>query len=350
MTVAALGLRTGAKVRPLAHRASGASASTSRRHLDWSSKYVRQGVQALDQEVVPQPDVGRPGAGRRGPSSLTSRRWNSASCRRRSTISRRPTPKRATSSGPSVAIFGDTMVVGARRRTAMRRAIDGNQADNSALNAGAAYVFVRSGTTWTQQAYLKASNSAASDQFGYSVAISGDTIAVGAIGQSSSSGAVYVFTRSAGSWSQEAFIKASNAGSGDSFGYRVFHLGRHDRGRALRPRPAMRRAWTATRPTTRPPPPEPPTCSRAAAPASGRSRPMSKLPTRSRATASASRSTSPAIRSWSALREKTAPATGIAGNQTDNSASNAGASVCVHAQRLDVVAAGLRQSVQHRTR
>ena len=52
--------------------------------------------------------------------------------------------------------------------------------DNSASGSGAAYVFTRSGTTWAQQAYLKASNAEAGDLFGSSVSVSGDTIVVGA--------------------------------------------------------------------------------------------------------------------------------------------------------------------------
>ena len=63
--------------------------------------------------------------------------------------------------------------------------INGDQNDNSALNAGAAYVFVRNGTTWTQQAYLKASNTDTGDEFGASVAVSGDTAVVGALNESS---------------------------------------------------------------------------------------------------------------------------------------------------------------------
>lgn len=58
----------------------------------------------------------------------------------------------------SVAISGDTLVVGARGEDSNANGVNGNQDDNSASESGAAYVFVRSGTTWSQQAYLKASN------------------------------------------------------------------------------------------------------------------------------------------------------------------------------------------------
>ncbi|MCX6885338.1 MAG: FG-GAP repeat protein [Verrucomicrobia bacterium] len=92
-----------------------------------------------------------------------------------------------------------------------------------ASNSGAAYVFVRSGTTWSQQAYLKASNTDAVDNFGRGVAVSGDTVVVGASGEDSSttgvnstqnnmgtgSGAAYVFVRSGTTWSQQAYLKAS---------------------------------------------------------------------------------------------------------------------------------------------
>ncbi len=63
--------------------------------------------------------------------------------------------------------------------------MNGNQGDNSANFAGAAYVFVRSGGVWAQQAYLKASNTNAGDLFGTSVAISGDTVVVGAYSEAS---------------------------------------------------------------------------------------------------------------------------------------------------------------------
>ena len=69
------------------------------------------------------------------------------------------------------------------------RWVNGNQADNSALSSGAAYVFFRSGTTWTQQAYLKASNSGAGDSFGL-VSVSGDTVVVGAPSESSNASGV----------------------------------------------------------------------------------------------------------------------------------------------------------------
>ena len=138
--------------------------------------------------------------------------------------------------GLSVSVSGDTVVVGAYGESSNATGVNGNQADNSALFAGAAYVFVRSGTTWSQQAYLKASNTGASDQFGYSVAVSGATVVVGALYEDSNaagvngnqtsnsaieSGAVYVFVRNGTTWSQQAYLKASNTGAGDRFGYSV---------------------------------------------------------------------------------------------------------------------------------
>jgi hypothetical protein len=104
--------------------------------------------------------------------------------------------------------------------------------DNS---SGAAYVFVRTGTTWTQQAFIKSSNPAKQDWFGVRIAISGDgnTVAVGAPNEDSSSkgingkqddntaaeaGAVYYFTRTGTTWVQNAYVKASNTRAGDEFG------------------------------------------------------------------------------------------------------------------------------------
>src|SRR5215813_12572571 len=80
--------------------------------------------------------------------------------------------------GWSVASSGDTMVIGAPGEDSNATGINGNQTNNSARDSGAAYVFVRDGTNWVQQAYLKASNTGAGDNFGWSVAIFGDTIVV----------------------------------------------------------------------------------------------------------------------------------------------------------------------------
>lgn len=107
----------------------------------------------------------------------------------------------------SVALDGDTLVVGAAREDS--NAIGGED-NNSAADSGAVYVFTRTGETWTQQAYVKALNTGQSDHFGTSVALSGDTLAVGAYKEDSSaigvnevggqdkndatdSGAVYVY-------------------------------------------------------------------------------------------------------------------------------------------------------------
>jgi hypothetical protein len=136
----------------------------------------------------------------------------------------------------SVALSGDTLVVGAPREDSSTTGINGNQGNNSATDSGAAYVFVRNGTNWVQQAYLKASNTGAGDMFANTVAVSGDTVVVGARYEASSatgvngnqsdnsagdSGAAYVFVRHGTNWVQQAYLKASNTGAGDLFGYRV---------------------------------------------------------------------------------------------------------------------------------
>lgn len=136
--------------------------------------------------------------------------------------------------GDAVTVFGDTVVVGARWEDSGAIGVNGDQQNNSAREAGAAYVFVREGTNWTQQAYLKASNASRSDAFGTSVALTGNTLVVGAIGESSSSagvngdqngrgafysGAAYVFVRAGTNWTQQAFVKASTPDLGDDFGF-----------------------------------------------------------------------------------------------------------------------------------
>ena len=123
--------------------------------------------------------------------------------------------------GISVAISGDTAAVGAFLESSGATGVNGNQADNSAPDSGAVYVFVRNGGTWTQQAYIKASNTTAGDRFGGSVALSGNTLVVGAANRDANAGAAYVFVRSGTTWTQQAYLKASNAGAGDVFGSAV---------------------------------------------------------------------------------------------------------------------------------
>ena len=134
--------------------------------------------------------------------------------------------------GTSVALSadGNTLAVGAIGEDSNGSA----ETDNNASDSGAVYVFTLTGTSWDQQAYIKASNAGTGDEFGQSVALSadGNTLAVGADLEDSDgsketsngaldSGAVYVFSRSGTSWAQQAYIKASNAGELDRFGISV---------------------------------------------------------------------------------------------------------------------------------
>ncbi len=138
--------------------------------------------------------------------------------------------------GFSVAVSGNTVVVGAVDEASNAAGVDGDQSDNSVAGAGAAYVFTRTGSTWSQQAYLKASNTDANDQFGFAIAIAGDTVVVVAFSEDSNAtgvdgdqsdnsadnaGAAYVFTRSGSTWSQQAYLKASNTDTNDQFGFSV---------------------------------------------------------------------------------------------------------------------------------
>ena len=81
--------------------------------------------------------------------------------------------------GLGVSVDGDTLAVGAHQESSAAVGVNGDQSDRSAIGAGAVYVFVREGSTWKQQAYLKASNTEANDGFGLGVSLSGDTLAVG---------------------------------------------------------------------------------------------------------------------------------------------------------------------------
>jgi hypothetical protein len=132
--------------------------------------------------------------------------------------------------GNSVSLSGDTLAVGAYREQSNATVINGDESDNSLTEAGAVYVFTRSGTVWSQQAYIKASDAGSYDRFGWSVTLSGDTLAVGAPEDPidislADSGAVYLFIRNGTAWSQQAYIKASNPDVSDSFGYSVALFG-----------------------------------------------------------------------------------------------------------------------------
>ncbi|HUS31750.1 MAG TPA: hypothetical protein VMZ53_24780 [Kofleriaceae bacterium] len=139
--------------------------------------------------------------------------------------------------GAALALSGDgnTLAVGVPNEDSAARTIGGTESDNSALESGAVFVFARTNTTWSQQAYIKSSNSDAGDEFGWAVALTGtgDMLAVGVPqedggsmgggGDPSSntamdSGAVITFTRSGATWTQDAYIKPSNTGAGDLFG------------------------------------------------------------------------------------------------------------------------------------
>jgi hypothetical protein len=117
--------------------------------------------------------------------------------------------------GDSLGIDGDDVIVGAR----------GN--DDAGTSSGSAYVFNHAGGgVWSEQAALTASDAAANDNFGWSVSISGDTAAIGAaladlsfVG--SNEGAVYVFTRSAGVWTQQAKVTSSSPVMNDNLGSAV---------------------------------------------------------------------------------------------------------------------------------
>ena len=114
--------------------------------------------------------------------------------------------------GWSVAIDGDTAAVGAL-----------GDVSNGA-GSGAAYVFTRTDGVWTEQAKLSATDAFTADNFGRSVALSGDTLAVGAPGKAdkgADTGAAYIFARSDESWTQQAKLTASDASTTDSLGWSV---------------------------------------------------------------------------------------------------------------------------------
>ena len=139
--------------------------------------------------------------------------------------------------GGAIALSADgtTLVVGAKSEDSAASGVNADQTDNSARWSGAVYVFQYSNGAWQEQAYLKAGRSDEGDYFGASVSLSanGNTLAVGAYQENSappesnaddySPGAVYVFTRNNGTWQQQAYMKASNARTAFDafFGFKV---------------------------------------------------------------------------------------------------------------------------------
>ena len=111
--------------------------------------------------------------------------------------------------GRSVSISGDYAIIGA------------SSDDDKGFNSGSAYIFARSGTNWTNQAKLTASDGTAANQFGYSVSISGDYAVIGAFGNNNLKGAAYVFRRSGTNWTEQTKLIASNGASLDQFGSSV---------------------------------------------------------------------------------------------------------------------------------
>ncbi len=149
--------------------------------------------------------------------------------------------------GAAISLSNDTLVVGVNGEDNSADIItNGNGAitdSGHTSNSGAVYVYKRgSNDEWAQEAYIKANNAESNDTFGYSVSLSTDTLAVGASGEDNSattitngsgtiadsgtasdSGAVYIYKRGSNDeWVQEAYIKANNAGESDNFGYSVF--------------------------------------------------------------------------------------------------------------------------------
>jgi hypothetical protein len=137
----------------------------------------------------------------------------------------------------SLSDDGNTLAVGAITEDSAARGINGNQEDDSAVSAGAVYVFARAGTTWSQQAYLKPANLQGGDLFGFAVGLSadGNTLAASSFDEDGgarvidgpddntrgAAGAVYVFTRTGSTWSQQAYLKGSRNERADQMGYSV---------------------------------------------------------------------------------------------------------------------------------
>jgi hypothetical protein len=145
--------------------------------------------------------------------------------------------------GNTVSLSGNTLAVGVPYEQSTQTTVTNGTTASTDKDPwgghGAAYIYRREGSQWAQEAYVKAANSNADDNFGYSISLSGETLAVGAFGEDSNqttitngteastdnsatfSGAVYVYRRSSARWAPEAYIKAANADATDLFGYPV---------------------------------------------------------------------------------------------------------------------------------
>ncbi len=203
-----------------------------------------------------QNDRSVPQAGAAYVFTRQNNRWTQQAYIKASNAGEGPAPGEAYGDGDqfgfamSLSKDGNTLAVGAVTEDSNARGINGNQSDNSMMSAGAVYLFARAGTTWSQQAYVKASNTTPGSQFGYSLSLNalGSVLAVGSYDENGGSkvvdgpqepsstpnpnarggfagsngrGAVYIFARTAGEWKQTNYLKASNAENGDSFGVSV---------------------------------------------------------------------------------------------------------------------------------
>ncbi|EJE8516368.1 hypothetical protein M5252_004723 [Vibrio parahaemolyticus] len=143
----------------------------------------------------------------------------------------KPASDRFGSFAVSLSHDGKTLAVGAYSEASNASGINGDETDDSMHGAGAVYIYRLIDDKWVKTDYIKASNPDANDYFGYAISLSndGNTLAVGSYGEdspgrgvnpsqtgnntgSSASGAAYVFEYAEGAWSQQAYIKASNAG------------------------------------------------------------------------------------------------------------------------------------------
>jgi hypothetical protein len=113
----------------------------------------------------------------------------------------------------SLSDDGNGLAVGATGEDSAATDIDGDQADNTQDNSGAVYLFSRSGSSWTQDAYIKPSDTAAGSRFGQNVSLSGSGQRLAVSG-----GGVYLFENGSAGWAQQVRLSASNAESGDQFG------------------------------------------------------------------------------------------------------------------------------------